>query len=201
MWVNVKVTGGLNILSVSLEVFPSSDPFACKAIWENQVVWSKTLFKHKAAKTEKGTFSVKSQETPLHHNRSPKGRNGGVNKKVSNAVFRAWTDKQKKFLCALPNATQHCKQARSIGTSCHPEMFRGKYPECRPCDSAALIAPESLQRGDSCSDSFPPRCSRPRWIQTLNDCQRCQAPVKVKQQRAPRSPAMGAEAATVSQSR
>lgn len=46
------------------------------------------------------------QETPLATKGYQKGKKRGLNKKVSSAVFRAWTDKQKKFyVCAKCNLT------------------------------------------------------------------------------------------------
>lgn len=76
-----------------------------------------------------------------------------------------------------------------------------------PCNSEPVIPPECLQQGDSCSDSFP-RSLAPGLCkcnsQTLNHCQHCQAPVKVKQQQAHSSLAWvgggGAQGAAVLQS-
>lgn len=81
---------------------------------------------------KKATFRTicQCQETPLHTKGYQKGKKRGLNKKVSSAVFRAWTDKQKKFyVCAKCNLTQQTSSVHwNIPPPCSAESSQNIDP-------------------------------------------------------------------------
>lgn len=89
-----------------LQVFPYNYSSKCKAIWENQVMWSKPSSNTKPrTKRPHSRLFFRAKQLPFPQQESRKKKRG-LNKKVSSAVFRAWTDKQKKFyVCAKCNLT------------------------------------------------------------------------------------------------
>lgn len=74
-----------------LEVFPYFYSDNCKVIWENQL----QIQSHETKRAHSRQF-VRAKKLPFPQQEFQKKKRG-LNKKVTSAVFRAWTDKQRKF--------------------------------------------------------------------------------------------------------
>lgn len=141
--------------------------FDCKVIWDNQVMWSK-IFSNTKARKQKGHIvhglSVPKNSIPPQQESKRKKRE--LNKKVSRAVFRAWTDKQKKFyVCAKCNLTL---QTSSIHWNILPPCtVQKKVPRIY----STIKDPTSIERwwGQKVLRWFrlwfiSPLCSRQAWV-------------------------------------
>lgn len=162
-------------------------------IWENRVMRSKPSSNTKPWKKKKKRAHSRHfarAKKLLSPQQESKGKKRRLNKKVSSAVFRAWTDKQREFyVCAKCNLTL---QTSFIHWNILP-----------PCTAQKKVAgiwtPTSVKRRSAMWFALrfisPHRCFpaglKVLRIQTLNGSQHCQAPVKVKQQQAPCSLAWG----------
>lgn len=92
----------------SSKVLASHYTFNCKVIWENRVMRSKPSSNTKPWKKKKRAHSrhFARAKKLLSPQQESKGKKRRLNKKVSSAVFRAWTDKQREFyVCAKCNLT------------------------------------------------------------------------------------------------
>ena len=132
------------------------------AIWENKVMRSKSSSNTKP-RNKKGHIldSLLEPRNSPFHKRRPKRRKGGLNEKVSSAVFRARTDKQKKFyVCAKCNLTL---QTSSIHWNIlPPRLFREESTQ--NLDPATLKQPQKTYTARWFVLWFTPHPPRPKPI-------------------------------------